>query len=229
LAGGDLEESVRRADPDRWLASRFIADPAHRMATLAILAFDLELARASLVTSSSLAAQIRLTWWREAIDEIAGGGQPRAHPVAKALAGAVELGLDLNWLHEAIDARITVLDEPPLQPQAAIAFADGAAGSIAVASGRLLDAQADVAALKSGGRVIGLDRLRRSRPESAETLSPLVRQALSSARADARRLKPLALPAVLAAALARAPLRLGPWTGVDRRIRLLAAMASGRL
>ena len=78
---------MRRVDPDRWLSSRFIADPSARADVIALYAYDHELARAPRVASNPLLGEIRLTWWREALDEIYGENRPvRAHPGAQALA-----------------------------------------------------------------------------------------------------------------------------------------------
>ena len=41
----DLEQTVRRSDPDRWLASRFITDADMRADVIALYAFNNELAR----------------------------------------------------------------------------------------------------------------------------------------------------------------------------------------
>ncbi|MGH8335359.1 MAG: phytoene/squalene synthase family protein, partial [Gammaproteobacteria bacterium] len=41
----DLDALVKRLDPDRWLASRFIGDSAVRADVIALYAFNLELAR----------------------------------------------------------------------------------------------------------------------------------------------------------------------------------------
>src|SRR3954464_4673812 len=85
----DLDEIVRRADPDRWLSSRFIAAPAARADVVAIYAYDHELARAPRVASNPLLGEIRLTWWREVLDEAFGGGHVRHHPPAQARAAAI--------------------------------------------------------------------------------------------------------------------------------------------
>jgi phytoene synthase len=92
--GVDLDAEVRRVDPDRWFASRFIADEAARARVIALYAFDHQLARAGAVTSNDLAAEIRLTWWREALAEIYAGADVRGHPVADALAA-------LGWAADA--------------------------------------------------------------------------------------------------------------------------------
>src|SRR5215471_7113258 len=85
----DLDELVRRTDPDRWLSSRFIGAPGARADVIALYAYDHELARAPKVTSNALLGEIRLTWWREALDEIFAGKAVRRHPTAEALAAAV--------------------------------------------------------------------------------------------------------------------------------------------
>src|SRR6516165_2835983 len=85
----DLDALVQRVDPDRWLSSRFVADPVERADVVAIYAYDHELARAPRVASNSLLGEIRLTWWREALDEIFEGRPVRRHPTAQALAAAV--------------------------------------------------------------------------------------------------------------------------------------------
>ena len=44
-ADGDLDDTVRRADPVRWLASRFVGDLQARADVVAIYAFDHAVAR----------------------------------------------------------------------------------------------------------------------------------------------------------------------------------------
>ena len=43
----DLDALIRRVDPDRWLASRYVADAEARADLLALYAFNYELSRAS--------------------------------------------------------------------------------------------------------------------------------------------------------------------------------------
>ena len=50
----DLDALVRRVDPDRWLSSRFVGDPARRADGIAAYAYDHELARAPRVASNPL-------------------------------------------------------------------------------------------------------------------------------------------------------------------------------
>ena len=85
----DLDELVRRHDPDRWLASRFIADKQARADVIALYAFDHELSNIARMTKEPLMAEIRLTWWSEALDEVYGGRPVRRHPGALALAEVI--------------------------------------------------------------------------------------------------------------------------------------------
>src|ERR1700761_667817 len=102
----DLEDTVRRSDPDRWLASRFIAAAGARADVIALYAFDHVLARVPFQVSEPLMGEIRLTWWREALDEIYGAGPVRAHPVALALSDAVRpRGLSRAPLDALVEAR----------------------------------------------------------------------------------------------------------------------------
>jgi phytoene synthase len=107
----DIEAEVRRADPDRWLASRLISDAAVRSDVLAVLAFDAELARVRVVVSEALLGEIRLTWWQEALDEITEHRPVRHHPTVQALGQAIQ-ARDLSplLLSSLIEARIEDLD-----------------------------------------------------------------------------------------------------------------------
>jgi phytoene synthase len=78
--GDDLDAQIRRTDPDRWLSSRFIESVAARADVVAIYAYDGELARAPRVASNPIMGEIRLTWWREVLDQIFGGQPVRAIP-----------------------------------------------------------------------------------------------------------------------------------------------------
>jgi len=122
----DLDDLIRRVDPDRWLSSRFIGDPAKRADVIAVYAYDHELARAPKVASNPLLGEIRLTWWREALDEIYEGRHVRRHPTAQALAEAVKRhGLPRAPLEAMIDARYRELDATPFKPKEALAWARG--------------------------------------------------------------------------------------------------------
>jgi phytoene synthase len=98
-------DEVRRADRDRFLAALFAPEPQRR-GLLALLAFDHELARTRTVAREPMLARIRLEWWREAVAEAAGEGQPRAQPVVESLSEIVRRhGLPRQRMVDLIDAR----------------------------------------------------------------------------------------------------------------------------
>lgn len=120
----DLEDQVRRADPDRWLASRFIADAAARADVMALYAFDDELSRIATAVREPLMGEIRLTWWSEAIAEIFEGGPVRRHPVTDSLARAAgRRKLARQPFDAMIDARFDKLTARPLGPVMRLAAA----------------------------------------------------------------------------------------------------------
>jgi phytoene synthase len=105
---------VRRYDHDRFLASLF-APADRRPALWALLAFNLEIARVREVVSQPIIGQIRLQWWRDALDEIYTGKPPRRHEVVEPLAAAIEAHrLTRTHFDTLIDGREFDLgDEPP--------------------------------------------------------------------------------------------------------------------
>ncbi|OSP54278.1 squalene/phytoene synthase family protein [Pseudoruegeria sp. SK021] len=80
---------VQRGDPDRWL-SLMSAPLAARRVLLPIYAFNLEVARAPWVTVEPTIAEMRLQWWRDALEEIALGGAVRRHEVVTPLAAVID-------------------------------------------------------------------------------------------------------------------------------------------
>ena len=127
-AGDDLDDLIRRVDPERWLSSRFMADPVKRADVIALYAYDHELARAPKVASSSLLGEIRLTWWREVLDEAFEGRPVRHHPTAQAIAAVISRRqLPRGPLEAMIDARYRELDATPMTALEALDWArDGA-------------------------------------------------------------------------------------------------------
>ncbi len=104
---------LRAHDPERFLTSLFAADE-DRPALHALYAFNLELARVADAVSEPLLGQVRLQWWREAIEGIY-EGTPRQHQVVLALAPAIrERELPRALFESLISGRETELDsEPP--------------------------------------------------------------------------------------------------------------------
>jgi len=231
-----LDDLVRRVDPDRWLTTRFIADPAARADVIALYGLNYELARVAGGVSNALMGEIRITWWREAMEEVAAGKTPRKHPNVEALAAS---GFDPNALATLADARFTDLDEGPLKDEAAVlAYVDGTAGALAVLAARRLDPGADPHAVKGAARawgLAGLWRLKqagRSRlPESwtQADVKQRVEAQLKAARGEVRGLPVTAFPAVAPAALARAYVSGREMGELEKKARLTFSVATGRL
>src|SRR5215475_2784018 len=117
-------DEVRAADRDRFLAALFAPEP-QRSDLLALLAFDHELARTRRVTREPLLARIRLEWWREAVVEAVGQGQPRAQPIVESLSETVRRhGLAPEQLVALIEARAEEIDGPLDVVRAGHALAD---------------------------------------------------------------------------------------------------------
>ena len=231
-----LDDLVRRVDPDRWQASRFIGDPVARADVIALYALNYELARVAGGVSNALMGEIRITWWREAMEEVAAGKAPRKHPNVEALAAS---GFDPNALAALADARFTDLDEGPLKDEAAVfAYVDGTAGALAVLAARRLDPGADPHAVKGAARawgLAGLWRLKsagRSRlPESwtQADVKQRVEAQLKAARDEIKRLPVAAFPAVAPAALARSYVSGRELSELEKKARLTFSVATGRL
>jgi hypothetical protein len=79
-----VAEIVATHDPARALSAGF-APEALRGPLLAVYALEIELARATRVSTNPLVCELRLRWWR---DQLEAGPQPRdPHPVLAMLAG----------------------------------------------------------------------------------------------------------------------------------------------
>lgn len=222
----DLDALVRRADPERWLSSRFVADREARDDVIAIYAFDHELARAPRVASNPLIGEIRLTWWREVLDEVFEGRPVRRHPTAEALAQAVtRRRLPRAPLEAMIDARYRELDAAPMNLADALAWARGTGGSAAVAAALALDPGADTVRAEKAGEAWAIGRLMGTAGMQGEG----AQEALSNALAAGQGLSLAAFPAVAHASLSRARAKGRRPSELETRLKLFLAVARGRL
>ena len=132
----DLDAAVRKADPDRWQAARFVADPARRAQLVALYALNDELARVAEQVSTPMIGDIRLAWWREGLEAVVAGGPVRAHPVLQALVPAADR-LDMTALEAMTAARAADLEPAPFADEPAlVAYIDGTAGALMAAGAR---------------------------------------------------------------------------------------------
>ncbi|CAN7243701.1 squalene/phytoene synthase family protein [Phenylobacterium sp. LjRoot225] len=222
----DLDALVRRVDPDRWLSSRFIADPGQRADVIALYAFDHELARAPRIASNPLLGEIRLTWWREVLEEIFEDRAVRRHPTAQALAGAVaRRGLAREPLETMIDARYRELDPEPLSAAEAVAWARDTAGRAAQAAVAALDPAASGDQALAAAGAWALARRVAEQPDLRGAFERL----LAEGRREAARLSPAAFPAVAHGVFAAARARGRTTEDLGSRLRITLAVARGRI
>ena len=107
------EELVRVGDPDRYLATLF-APAAFRPHLFALTAFSLTVARVREAAGNPMAGEIRLQWWRDALQGEA-RGDVKANPVAAALDDAiVTRRLGRQPFIDLIDARVFDLYDDPM-------------------------------------------------------------------------------------------------------------------
>lgn len=97
-------DAVRRHDPDRYFSVLFA--PKHlRLPLMALYAFNYEIARVGESVREPMIGEIRLQWWREALEE-ARAGTPRSHNVTVALAAVLKrFELPQRLFDAMIDAR----------------------------------------------------------------------------------------------------------------------------
>ena len=107
------EDLVRTADKDRFLASLFApAEPRRHL--FALYAFNAEIARVREVVRAPMAGEIRLQWWRDALQG-EGHGEVRANPVADALIDTIAAHrLPVEPLLALIEARSFDLYDDPM-------------------------------------------------------------------------------------------------------------------
>lgn len=222
----DLNARVARVDPDRWLSSRFIGDAAARADVIALYAYDHELGRAPRVASNPLMGEIRLTWWREVLDEAFEGRPVRHHPTAQALAQAIARhGLPREGLETMIDARYRELDAEPMKLHEALNWAKDTGGASAVLAARMLDPKADAGTAEAGGTAWSIGRLM----ATAGLTGPDAQRVLDDALQGARGLAVDAFPAIAHATLSRPRARGEKPSELGARARVLWAVLRGRV
>jgi phytoene/squalene synthetase len=251
--GGDLHacaELVRRGDPDRFAAAMAAPVPA-RAVLFPIYAFNVEVARAPWLTAEPMIAEMRLQWWRDALEEIGAGQGARRHEVVTPLAAVLDAeGAAL--LDGVVSARRLDIEKAPFGNRGALmAYLSATGGGLMQAAARALGDR-DGRAAAALGSATALAAYLRAVPEleargkhplpdgRSDAVAALARQGLaqlSEARAARgalpRQARAALLPGALAApVLARAvaqPARvaagtLRPAPAAERARRLWVAL-----
>lgn len=161
------EEAVRRADPDRYLSALF-APAEKRPLLFALYAFNHELARIGETVREPMLADIRLEWWREAV-EGARAGRPRAHDVVRALAELFARANPPLALFESVIAARRFDVGPHTFPDLAAleAYGDATAGGVMRIAAHVLGAPGDEAFFRHAGTAYALAGILRALPVHA--------------------------------------------------------------
>ncbi|MFO7758835.1 MAG: squalene/phytoene synthase family protein [Roseovarius sp.] len=109
-------DMVRRADPSRFHAT-MAAPVAARPVLFPIYAFNIEVARAPWVTQEPMIAEMRLQWWRDALEQIRSGGGARRHEVVTPLARVLDAEA-IDLLDALIAARRCDTERAPFESDA---------------------------------------------------------------------------------------------------------------
>jgi len=164
--------TLRTHDVDRFQATLF-APADRREALFALYAFDHELDRIRHAVSQPMPGLIRLQWWRDALDGIAAGRPPLAHPVVEGLARHVWPRLDGTWdqLQAAIDAREREVEEvAPIRDLAGLeGWLQATGGGLALAAFDVLGVRDDRGRSRANalGVALAAVRLLKSLPADA--------------------------------------------------------------
>jgi len=204
-----VRDAARAGDIDRYLAA-LLAPRAVRGDLIALTAYLGELARIPTIVNEPMMGEIRLQWWRDALDSVR-AGDATGSPVADALGRIAERhNLPSELLLEPIDARSRDLD-PEHPRQDVTEYLRATEGAAFRLTARLLGVEetpvvADL--LAASGQAYGRARLASSpRPVRGGVGAggPELAQEARVWLAEARRLLPSApaplLPAVLPLAL----------------------------
>ena len=203
---------LRRGDDARFRAA-MAAPVAARRVLFPVYAFNVEVSRAPWMTQEALIAEMRLQWWRDALEEIAEGKTVRRHEVVTPLAEILD-AKGAKLLDDLIVARQWDIYREPFEDDAHLTrYLEQTSGNLMLAAARALgEVDADVVmdagyatgvagwlraipALEEAGRIPLLD----GRPEGITALAEDGLRRLAAARARRDKVSPKARAAMLAA------------------------------
>src|SRR5438477_4561684 len=98
------ETLVRKHDYDRYISALF-APQRVRAHLFALYAFNYEIARIRETVRNPVAGQLRLQWWRDAVDEIYSGARGRTEVLRALLHGVAAHQLPKRLFDAMLDAR----------------------------------------------------------------------------------------------------------------------------
>ena len=154
---------VERADPERFRA--IMAQPvAARRVLFPLFAFNVEVTRAPWVTQEAMIAEMRLQWWRDALEEIGAGGEVRKHEVVDELAQILD-AQGAQALDALVVARRWDIYKDAFEDAAHLdEYLHATSGNLIWTAARLLGA-ADQERFQQFGFGVGVANLLRAAPE----------------------------------------------------------------
>ncbi|MBB5518346.1 squalene/phytoene synthase family protein [Amphiplicatus metriothermophilus] len=227
------ERTLRAGDEDRWLSAQF-ASAAARPRLITLFALYHEIGRIPTLVREAPLGEIRLQWWREAVDAAAAGGLRRAHPAieAGAACGLFEAAA-MARLHQLIDAQARLLYDDPFSSVEDLAgWLARCEGALAAAAARAWEGLTPEAGLALEKAAVAYGLARRGRVLAPTLAGPLAERAAELAAEARKRLGEL--PEAAAAGtryLCLARLYRGGRkpSGLSKRLRLFWATATGRI
>jgi len=166
---------VEKGDPDRFRTA-MAAPVSVRARLFPLYAFNVEVARAPWVTQEAMIAEMRLQWWRDALEEIAKGGDVRKHEVTTPLSEVLTPAM-AQRLDETVAARRWDIYKEPFEDEAhLLAYLDQTSGHLMWAAAEGLGAPAgQEQAVRSVALAAGLAAFLRAVPQlEAAKRVPLV-------------------------------------------------------
>ncbi|MDX8353442.1 squalene/phytoene synthase family protein [Cognatiyoonia sp. IB215182] len=164
---------VEKADPERFSAT-MAAPVSAREILFPLYAFNVEVSRAPWVTEEPMIAEMRLQWWRDALEEIANAGAVRKHEVVDALASVLdaEAARCLDLLVQA--RRWDIYKDAFEGPEHLDEYLDATSGHLMWTAARLLG-PAEEKPVRKFAYAVGVANLFRAAPElEARSRKPLV-------------------------------------------------------
>jgi len=230
---------ARRHDPGRVLCAQFAA-PEKRPHLLALYALNGEVSRIPASVSQPLLGRIKLQWWRDTLDALAGGASPPVgHPVAEAVALVMRSrSLDRSAFEPLLALREKQLDAGDADSQEIDADACGVdvtLASLALTVLGITDATTMRAACEAAIAYGLAEIVRRARSDPAQSdlhvaLAARAQEHLAAARRMHGQIERRALPVLLWATIAETRLRAtpGPYSAVPPVPKLIWNAWRGR-
>ncbi|SFS12410.1 squalene/phytoene synthase family protein [Yoonia litorea] len=211
---------VEKADPLRFRVAMAAPVPA-RQILFPLYAFNVEVARAPWVTQEAMIAEMRLQWWRDALEEIGQGGTVRRHEVVDALAGVLDAE-GAACLDGLVAARRWDIYKDAFEDQSHFEeYIDATSGNLMWTGARLLG-EADEAVVRDHAYGVGVANMFQAIPaleaqgrkplvdgstDGVATLARTARERMDRAAKDHRSVSRDAAPALVAGYHARPVLR----------------------